>query len=55
VLAGAFSGGSQIRYTLKERRNTDGTHALWGVGEAPFGAAREPEEDPPAASDCGKA
>lgn len=39
VLDGAFSGGSKIRYTLKERRNTDGTHELWGVGEATFRAA----------------
>jgi hypothetical protein len=39
VLDGAFSGGSRIRYTLKERRNADGSHELWGVGEASFGAA----------------
>lgn len=39
VLDGAFSGGSRIRYTLKERQSPDGTHELWGVGEATFGAA----------------
>jgi hypothetical protein len=39
VLDGAFSGGNRIRYTLKERRNADGSHELWGVGEASFGAA----------------
>ena len=39
VLDGAFAGGSRIRYTLKERRNADGTHELWGVGEASFGGA----------------
>jgi len=39
VLDGAFAGGNRIRYTLKERRSADGTHELWGVGEATFGAA----------------
>ena len=39
VLDGAFAGGTRIRYTLKERRNADGSHELWGVAEASFGGA----------------
>ena len=39
VLDGAFAGGTRIRYTLKERQNADGSHELWGVGEATFGGA----------------
>jgi hypothetical protein len=39
VLDGRFAGGDRIRYTLKERRNADGSHELWGLGEASFGGA----------------
>jgi hypothetical protein len=28
-----------VRYTLKERKNADGSHELWGVADADFGAA----------------
>jgi hypothetical protein len=39
VLDGVSPNGGWIRYTLKERRNADGTHELWGVAEASFGGA----------------
>lgn len=39
VLDGVSANGGWIRYTLKERRNADGTHELWGIAEASFGAA----------------
>ena len=29
----------RVRYTLKERKNADGSHELWGVADADFGAA----------------
>ena len=28
-----------VRYTLKERKNADGSHELWGIADADFGAA----------------
>ena len=28
-----------VRYTLKERKNADGSHELWGMADADFGAA----------------
>ena len=28
-----------VRYTLKQRSNADGSHDLWGVADADFGAA----------------
>lgn len=39
VLDGTSPNGGWIRYTLKERRNGDGTHELWGITQASFGAA----------------
>ncbi len=39
VLDGVSANGGWIRYTLKERRNADGTHELGGIAEASFGAA----------------
>jgi hypothetical protein len=28
-----------VRYTLKQRANADGSHELWGIADADFGAA----------------
>jgi hypothetical protein len=28
-----------VRYTLKQRQNADGSHELWGMADADFGAA----------------
>lgn len=28
-----------VRYTLKQRPNADGSHELWGIADADFGAA----------------
>jgi hypothetical protein len=39
VLDGVSQDGGWIRYTLKERRDADGTNELWGIVHANFGAA----------------
>jgi hypothetical protein len=39
VLDGVSANGGWIRYTLKERRDPGGTHELWGIADANFGAA----------------
>ncbi|HEY7040975.1 MAG TPA: hypothetical protein VID28_19060 [Methylomirabilota bacterium] len=40
MLAGTSPRQSRpVRYTLKERQNADGSHELWGIADADFGAA----------------
>jgi len=33
------NNAGRVRYTLKERRDADGSHELWGIADADFGAA----------------
>jgi len=33
------NNAGRVRYTLKERKDPDGAHELWGIADASFGAA----------------
>ena len=35
----SYSDSRPVRYTLKQRQNADGSHELWGMADADFGAA----------------